>query len=255
MSDSSAPVLHQFLYSHFNEKARWALDYKRIHHDRRTWLPGPHGPGIRRLSGQPQTPVLVMNYEVIAGSASIIDRLERDYPEKPLYPADPEVRGEALALQARFDESVGPAIRTALFSVLVSEGGYLTRMFARDAPTLVRLAYRATFPLARGLIARGNGVTDPDNVARAFETTIRTLDEVAEQTRATGYLCGDSFTVADLTAASLLAPLVELDHPDMMRPKPVPAALTVFYTRWHDHPAVAWVRGQYAAHRPGPAQQ
>jgi len=242
--------LHQFLYSHFNEKARWALDYKGIPHQRQTYLPGPHMPSIRRLSGQTQTPVLTLGDEVIAGSAAIIDRLERDHPEPPLYPSDPALRTEALALQTRFDTTVGPAVRTALFSVLVHEGGYLTRMFARDASVPLRMVYRATFPFARRLIARANGVTDPENVRRAFETTERTLDEVADRSRATGYLCGTSFTVADLTAASLLAPLAAVDHPDMARPRPLPAAMVTFYDRWQDHPALGWLRHQYASHRP-----
>ena len=65
-----------------------------------------------------------------------------------------------------------------------------------------------------------------------------------------GYLVGDSFSVADLTAAALLAPLASVSHPDMARPQPVPKALTEFYARWADHPAIAWVKHQYAAHRP-----
>lgn len=247
-------TLHQFLYSHFNEKARWALDFKGIEHQRRSYLPGPHIPKINRLSGQRQTPVLEVDGQIITGSAAIIDLLESRVPEPALYPADPVRREAALALQTHFDSEVGPATRTALFSVLVNEGGYLTRMFARDAGTLNRLLYRATFPLARGLIARGNGVTDPDNVHKAFAITEAALDEVANQTGGSGYLCGDTFTVADLTAASLLAPLVRLEHPDMARPQPVPQAVSVFYQRWSAHPALDWVRRQYQLHRPPPVQ-
>ncbi len=244
-------TLHQFLYSHFNEKARWALDFKGIPHRRRPHLPGPHRPAMQKLSGQGQTPVLCLGDEVIAGSAQIIDVLENRYPEPALYPADPQARAEALALQSRFDASVGPAVRTALFSVLINEGGYLTRMFARDASTPVRLLYRATFPLARGMIAKGNGVTDPANVTASFELTRTTLQEVAEQTAATGYLVGDGFSIADLCAAALLAPLAALSHPDMARPQPIPETLEAFYVRWADDPGIAWVKAIYAKHRPG----
>jgi hypothetical protein len=51
-------VLHQFPASHFNEKARWALDWKGLPHRRASYLPGPHAPRIRRLTGQTATPVL-----------------------------------------------------------------------------------------------------------------------------------------------------------------------------------------------------
>ncbi len=69
-----AIVLHQFEFSHFNDKARWALDFKGIEHRRESYLPGPHMFFIRRLSGQAQTPVLAVDNEVIPGSAAIIPR-------------------------------------------------------------------------------------------------------------------------------------------------------------------------------------
>jgi glutathione S-transferase len=246
----STITLHQFLYSHFNEKARWALDYKGIPHERRAYLPGPHKPQIQKLSGQGQTPVLTIEDETIAGSAAIIDTLERRFPDRALYPEDPEQRTAALAVQNHFDTSVGPAVRTALFSTLINHGGYISRMFARDASGLTRTLYRAAFPLARGMIARGNGVNDPVNVERAFDTVRQTLDEVAERSTVTGYFCGDGFSVADLTVASLLAPLTALDHQDMARPQPIPDSVTEFYGLWNDHPAIGWVRRQYAEHRP-----
>jgi hypothetical protein len=37
------PVLWQFRLSHYNEKARWALDYKGIPHERRSLLLPPAG--------------------------------------------------------------------------------------------------------------------------------------------------------------------------------------------------------------------
>ena len=39
---STVPVLWQLQISHYVEKVRWALDYKRVPHVRRTLLPGPH---------------------------------------------------------------------------------------------------------------------------------------------------------------------------------------------------------------------
>jgi hypothetical protein len=64
----STPELFQFRVSHFNEKARWALDYKSIEHVRHSLVPGAHKPKIKKLSGQEQVPVLCMNGKVVAGS-------------------------------------------------------------------------------------------------------------------------------------------------------------------------------------------
>jgi glutathione S-transferase len=242
-------ILHQFAYSHFNEKVRWALDYKGVPHTRETYLPGPHIPAIRRMSGQPQTPVLQIDDRYVAGSAHIIDALELAYPAPALYPADEDARREALALQQEFDLVVGPAVRTVLFSELIKHAGYLCDMFAGAKSLPKRMAYRATFPLARPLIARGNGVNDENNVANAFEITARTLDRVAEQSSQSGYLTAGTFSIADLAAAALLAPIANVQHPDMRRPQPMPSSVAALVARYATHPAIEWVNRVYNQHR------
>ncbi len=243
-------TLHQFAFSHFNEKARWALAYKGIAHHRETYLPGPHMGAIRKLSGQTSTPVLDVDGSVVAGSAAIIDCLEHLQPMPALYPEEEDEREAALDLQSHFDREVGPAVRTALFSALVEEGAYLCRMFGGSKGLPKRIAYRAMFPLARGLIAKGNGVTDPANVERAFEVTREALDKIAAQTAATGYCVGQRFTVADLTVAALFAPIAQVQHPDMKRPEPMPARVRSVLAQFADHTAIAWVQETYARHRP-----
>jgi glutathione S-transferase len=247
---SGLPVLHQFPYSHFNEKARWGLDWKGVRHRRVTYLPGPHFRPIRRLSGQTATPVLELDGVVIPGSAAILDALERRFPERPLLPADPVLRARALELQRRFDDEFGPAVRTAVFSVLIEEPGYLCRIFATGQRAPVRWLYRAAFPLTRPLMARGNGVDDPAGVERAFVRVEEALDLVAREAGPTGPLAGEAFSIADLAAAALLAPLVEPGHPDMNRPRPPPERFAAFLARWREHPGARWVCAQYARHRP-----
>ncbi len=79
---------------------------------------------MRKLAGTTETPVLKIGGLVIAGSAAIIDALEANYPDPPLYPADPEQRRDALALQSWFDEEVGPSIRRSLLAELPQDLGY-----------------------------------------------------------------------------------------------------------------------------------
>ncbi len=249
MPISTELVLHQFEFSHFNEKARWALDFKGIEHRRESYLPGPHMPAIKRLSGKTQTPVLQTPDCIISGSAEIIDHLETAHPAPPLYPESAEAKTAALALQSQFDTELGPAARTVVFSNLVEEGSYLCAMFARKAAAPKRWLYRATYPIAKAMIAKANGTTDPANVARSFEVVERTLDEIATQAEPTGYLVGSEFSIADLSAAALLAPLANPQHPDMARPKPIPASVAALISKFAEHPAIAWVHQMYAQHR------
>src|SRR3954470_18763862 len=99
-----APVLWHLKVSHYNEKARWALDYKQVPHVRRAAAPGRHRAIALRLTGASTFPVLVLDGEAIGDSTRIIEALERRYPEPPLYPAEHEARRRALEIEDFFDE-------------------------------------------------------------------------------------------------------------------------------------------------------
>ena len=245
--------LHQFVSSHFNEKARWALDYKGLEHQRINYLPGPHRRAMVKLSGQPATPVLQTGDNVIAGSAAIIDHLEQQHPAPALYPEDLSLRRQALDLAEHWDKVTGPAVRTAAFSVFVDEPGYLAMTFSSGKAVLKRIGYRLMIPLVLPVIRNANGV-NPENVERSLRLTEQALDQVAEQARTTGYLVGDQFSVADLTAASLLAPIASVKHPDMRRQEPQPDKLRVLLQRWSNHDAITWVNRMYDLHRQQPGR-
>jgi glutathione S-transferase len=243
-------TLLQFPFSHYNEKARWALDWKGIPHRRVDFLPGPHAPQILRLTGKTTTPVLRIGERVIAGSAAILDELERLQPEPALYPADPTLRARALELQRHFDEEVGPRVRRALFSVLVREPAYMCRIFAGKRTLPVRALYRALFPVTKRVMGGSMALFDPVAVEDAFRGTRDALDLVAKSVEPSGQLVGQHFSVADLTAAANFALLVQVPHPDMARPTPIPAPVQEFMARFEAHPAIAWTLEQYRRHRP-----
>jgi len=238
-------TLYQFPSSHYNEKARWALDRKRVPHERVSLMPGPHAPRMKRLTGRTQTPVLVDGDEVIAGSAEILAHLERRFPDPPLLPADPALRARALEIAKRFDDEVGPAVRLAKFFEVLS-ADYVIRTFCAAKPPLVRAAYRAAFPVVSRVMKRSMQI-DAEHVAPALERTREALDFVAKEGAATGCLVGDAFTIADLTAAALLMPALDVGE----QPPPATDAERAWLARWSDHPGAAWVREIYRRHRGG----
>jgi len=246
--------LVMFMRSHFNEKARWALDWKGLPHRRRPLLPGPHSGTVRKLTGQTMVPVLIADGVAIAGSDRIIDELERRHPAPPLYPAAPAERTRALEIQAYFDDEIGPKIRRAFFSVVLDEPRYLAAIFASHRSALVRTLYGAVFPLVKGKMKRDMQVLEPQ-VSEAFEATRRGFDFVAKHAGPSGHLVGDRFSVADLAAAALLAPGVDVQHPDMRKPEPKPESMRNWIARWADHPGASWVRATYERHRPGRASE
>jgi glutathione S-transferase len=243
--------LFQFPYSHYNEKVRWALDYKGLVHRRTDLLPGPHRSLVRKLTGQTQTPVLRMNSQYVADSTLIIERLELIFKDTPsLYPSDPTQRARALELAHHFDFVVGPAARICVFVAMLGSSDYVARLFSRSQPWLTRTAYRAAFPLAKGLIRRGNGITSPHAITEAQRLVAQNMDALAKLTYRSPFLAGDSFSIADLTAAAMFAPLIDPPHPDMKMPEPQPKPLVALVDKWREHPAGRWVLQTYERHRP-----
>src|SRR6267143_212223 len=133
------PELHQFRLSHFNEKARWALDFKGVPHVRRSYLPGPH-----------------------------------------------------------------------------------------------------MLPVTH-LIMRRDMQIDADGAARGRDRAREALDLIARTAGTDGYLVGEQFSVADLTAAALLSPTVFPPECPAGVPEPRAPGLRTWLARWADHPAIAWI--------------
>ena len=125
------PLAHRV--SHYSEKARWALAYKGVEHERRAPLPGAHIAVAlwltRGASTRPSRCSSIDGRE-IGDSTAIIAALEERYPEPPLYPADPEQRRRALELEDFFDEELGPHVRLLAFHELREDPERLAALIA-----------------------------------------------------------------------------------------------------------------------------
>lgn len=251
--------LLQFRFSPYNEKVRWALDLKQVAHTRTPLLPGPHLPRVRRLTGgaSSTTPVLVLDdtaramggAHALFESAAIIDWLESHYPTPALLPADAALAAKARQISARFDTDFGPRGRRAVLAALLKSPAYFAAVFGAGHGRFARAAYALTVPLAAPLVRKGNGITGEASIADGLAAFEQGLDFVADESAASGYLVGASFTLADLSAASMLAMCVDPPHSPMARPQPMAADFAALVGRFTHHPGAAWVRTIYARHR------
>ena len=238
--------LFQFPGSHFNEKARWGLDWKGVPHERVSLMPGPHMRTMKKLTGGTSTPALVDGGDVVSGSTAILEHLERRFPEPALFPADAEQRRAALDIVGRWDDEVGPAVRLAKFFE-VMDADYAIGTFCVGQPPLARGLYRAGFPIVSRVMRRSMRI-DAENAAAGREITRQALDFVAKEPGPEGYLVGGRFSVADLTCAALLMPCVSVSAwggPEEAATEPNRRWLA----RWSDHPGAEWVREIYRRHR------
>jgi glutathione S-transferase len=144
-SSSSRPVLWHLDVSHYNEKVRWALDFKGIVHTRRAVPPGIHTAVAVALARQTTLPVLSLDHCAIGDSTRIIEALERRWPDPPLYPAEAELRERALELDEYFDEELGPEIRRVFLYRLFADPALRSRP---QTATRVRSGGRSCVPLS-----------------------------------------------------------------------------------------------------------
>ena len=120
----------------------------------------------------------------------------------------------------------------------------------RAGSPLTRSLYRGLLPLLKGRIKNANGITGDFAIAEAERLLTTNMQSIAKLTGKEGYLAGDSFSIADLTAAALIAPLIDPPHPDMKKPSPMPERLAELTEKWRNHAAGRWALEIYERHRP-----
>jgi glutathione S-transferase len=243
-----APVLWHLKVSHYNEKARWALDYKGVPHVRRAAPPGRHRAIAQRLTGASTFPVLVLDGETIGDSTRIIEALERHFPDPSLYPSDPEARRRALEIEDFFDEELGPHLRLLVISHMLPSGKLILGAFFPDLGSRRRLIARAMFPLHRRRVNADFGIDD-SSLERAWAKVRTAGERFRSELKPSGYLVGDRFTVADLTVAALVAPAVapeQFPYPQPQRGHPLFAQLRDAFA---EPGLLEWANEMYARHR------
>ncbi len=242
------PVLWQFKYSHYNEKARWALDFKRIPHVRRSLLPGAHVPRVLWMTGQKLVPVLVLDGKAIADSTRIIEALERVQPEPRLYPRDERDRARATALEEFFDEELGPHLRRTWFYEVMPDADYTVAQIAVGWGAATQRVYRAVYPILSAIMKAGMKI-DAAGAEVGRQKVQAAFDRIEAEVQPSGYLVGDAFSVADLTAAALFSPLVmppEFPYPLLT---PLPQSAATYRDAVAGRPGFQWVAEMYRRHR------
>ena len=244
------PILWHLDISHFNEKARWALDYKHIPHERRSVYPGMQEVRARALRGGTSTlPVMEVDGNRIGDSTRIIEELERRWPDPPLYPADPDERQKALELEDFFDEHCAHEMRRVMFNELLQHPdlmGEATGADQRRGSSVVTAVYPVINRVVR---AKYNVNEQATNEAR--ETVLAAMDRIESERGPSGYLVGDSFSVADLTAAAIFSVLVmppEFPYHQIGGDR-LPEGLREWREPLTDRPAWQYVLDMYARHR------
>jgi glutathione S-transferase len=197
--------------------------------------------------------VLVTPEGAIAESADILAWCDRHTsPPHRLFPAEPSEREEVESLCARFDDELGPKARRLMYVHMLADRPLVLRFNNAGVPAWEDRALRIGWPLIGLVIRRVLEITpgiekdDESAVWREFDFVAGLLADGRP------HLCGERFTAADLTFASLSAAVivppvygVELPQPELMQPNT--AGLVA---RARAHPAGSYALSLFSR-RPG----
>jgi glutathione S-transferase len=237
-------------FSHYCEKARWALQWCGVAFREESHLPLLHLLPARRAGGR-TLPILVR-----PGEPSLVDSTEivcfadaQAAPARRLFP-DGSARFDAERLEDDFDERLGPATRLWVYAHGLAHPQKLRRAVAPSLTLTQARALPLLLPLARPLIRRRYGIVDAR--VRAAEATIEAVfAEVGARLSGRRYLVGDRFGAADLTFAALAAPvLLPSRHPSLAAASDeLPPAMGRLVEKLRATVAGAWVLRLYEEHR------
>ena len=195
--------------SHYCEKARWGLEQAGIAYREEGHPPLLHRVATKFARGGRSTPVLVAGGRVLADSTDILQFIDVEHAEdwRP-YPTDSQLRVEAEELEEVFDTRLGPHTRrVAYYHLLQHNELFLTSVLA-GVGGFERTLFRAFAPLVKKLMRTGMRIDD-EGAERSLgyvRNVFATVGELLADGRS--YLVGKKFGAADLTFASLAAPVL-----------------------------------------------
>ncbi|MFT7560443.1 MAG: glutathione S-transferase [Flavobacteriales bacterium] len=238
--------LYQFPISHYCEKARWAIQYKRLPYKRKTLLPGLHRKPMLRLSGQSSLPVLKDEKAIVSGSSEIVSYLDATYPRFQLTPEDATLAARSLKWEAMADEKVGPSVRKIIYSVLLDHPNIVIPLFIYEGPFYSNFVLKRSFPKIQEALRRGLPITD-ESVSETVAELKAVISEMRNNMDSEHYIVGDKFSRADLAFASLLAPLFRPGKYGGESPSYYPEKLENIIAEFDE--VKPWVMEIYSRHR------
>jgi glutathione S-transferase len=204
-----AIVLHQWAISPFCGKVRRVLEHKGLAYE----VINYNGIKARKatgLSGVGQLPVLDYDGERVQDSSDIASFLDKKHPEKPIFPADPELRAQTQLWEDWADES--------LYWFEVHQRFMYAEACEKAAAVLAEgrsSLERALLPRAlrrihvKKLEAQGLGRMPLERVEQKLLEHVDMLEALLARRR---WLVGDDRTMADIAVASQLAEIMRSSH-------------------------------------------
>jgi glutathione S-transferase len=189
----------------------------------------------RRLVTGTSLPIFNTGSEIIQGSDRILDWTG-------------VVDGDD-AIEQRFERRIGPLVRQYIYSGVLNDTGTEIREVLMDGVNQMQAtAGRLMWPVTRRVMIASMDCRACLTPKLQDELGVE-LDWFEMRLQARNYLVGRQLGRADITAASLLAPLARPESLPLYRRLQLPSVVERQLADWVDRPSMRWVRRTYDLHR------
>ena len=235
--------------SHYCDKAKKALMLAKLDFKEEAHLPFFHAPAVIGAGGVRSTPALALDGQTLGDSSDILAYIH-EHPEAAWHPYgdSPELRSEIEAWETLFDEKVGPHTRRLAYFLLLPIKQLAIPIMTYGAPSFEKKAVNLAYPMFRALMQTLLNVNAPGaersraKLQELFDQVAIRLDAQPTSPSGQRYLVGTELSAADLTFATLAAPILGMQEyfPEALRPIVWPEHLESEFKRWRAHPAGKW---------------
>lgn len=199
-------------FSHYNEKARWALEQFAVPFREEPYLPffcsmavavstRGRGGAADRTSSRYSTPVLFMEGGGVLTDSTEIVRFAAGGEAGSFLSAD------VASLVDHYGDQLGPYTRVLAYWHVLRHPGTIEQLADANVSRRQARIFRGLLPLVRSNLQSFLNLSETSR-DRAMARLHEELDATATRLEQNRYLCGDHFTAADLTFAALLAPVL-----------------------------------------------
>ena len=195
--------------SHYCEKVRWALDYLKLPYVEEAHMP-PFYKFATTKAGGGTVPVLITEDGNFTDSTDILKYLDSIVSDdEKLYLTGSQQRQQVEELEALFDEKLGPAVRSWAYFYIIDNSKIIQPKWTQNVPSLEKFLFPVIFPAMRSLVIKKYEVNaeSATQYYQQIENVFVKVNELLADGRK--YLVGDKISAADISFASLAAPILQ----------------------------------------------
>jgi glutathione S-transferase len=209
MPDATTTLtLHQYHLSPYNEKVQRMLNYKGIPFQEKYWLLGDRNK-VRAFNPTGKLPALEDGDRMVCDSTDVAHYIEKTFPQKPVIPAEPRLRGQVHVLEDWADESLYFYEMHLRFTTPGNRERNIPRMVENEGSFLRWLLPKV---VPKGIVKitenQGIGRKSIDQLIIDVERHIEAVNNLLDSS---DWLVGNQLTLADLAVYGMFQALRDAD--------------------------------------------